>query len=35
MMYAECRADCETARARFAAEFQPKYAKAVESLTAN
>ena len=35
MMYAECRADGETARARFAAEFQPKYAKAVESLTAN
>jgi len=35
MMYAECRADCETARARFAAEFQPKYAKAVASLTAN
>ena len=35
MMYAECRTDCETARARFAAEFQPKYAKAVESLTAN
>src|ERR1700675_5017286 len=35
MMYAERRADCETARARFAAEFQPKYAKAVESLTAN
>jgi putative transposase len=35
MMYAESRADCETARARFAAEFQPKYAKAVESLTAN
>ena len=35
MMYAECRADCETARARFAAEFQAKYSKAVESLTAN
>jgi putative transposase len=35
MMYAECRGDCETARARFAAEFQPKYSKAVESLTAN
>jgi putative transposase len=35
MMYAECRADCETARARFAAEFQPKYSKAVASLTAN
>jgi putative transposase len=35
MMYAECRADCETARARFEAEFQPKYSKAVESLTAH
>jgi putative transposase len=35
MMYAECRADCETARARFAAEFQAKYAKAIASLTAN
>jgi transposase-like protein len=35
MMYAECRADCETARARFEAEYQPKYSKAVESLTAN
>ena len=35
MMYAECRADGETARARFAAEYQPKYAKAVASLTAN
>jgi len=35
MMYAECRAGCETARARFAAEFKPKYSKAVESLTAN
>ncbi len=35
MMYAECRADCEAARARFEAEYQPKYAKAVESLTAN
>jgi len=35
MMYAESRADCETARVRFAAEFQPKYSKAVASLTAN
>ena len=35
MMYAECRADCEAARARFEAEYQPKYPKAVESLTAN
>ena len=35
MMYAECRADCEAARARFEAEYQPKYSKAVESLTAN
>jgi putative transposase len=35
MMYAECRADCETARARFAAEYLPKYSKAVASLTAN
>jgi len=34
MMYAECRADCEAARARFEAEYQPKYPKAVESLTA-
>ena len=35
MMYAECRADCEAARARFEVEYQPKYSKAVESLTAN
>ena len=35
MMYAECRADCEAARARFEAEYQSKYSKAVESLTAN
>ena len=35
MMYAERRADCEAARARFEAEYQPKYSKAVESLTAN
>ena len=34
MLYAECRADCEAARARFEAEYQPKYPKAVESLTA-
>src|SRR6202045_31886 len=34
MMYAECRADCEAARARFEAEYQPKYPKALESLTA-
>src|SRR6202035_4885118 len=34
MMYAECRADCEAARVRFEAEYQPKYTKAVESLTA-
>jgi transposase-like protein len=35
MMYAERRADCEAARARFETEYQPKYSKAVESLTAN
>jgi hypothetical protein len=35
MLYAECRADCEAARVRFEAEYQPKYSKAVESLTAN
>jgi transposase-like protein len=35
MMYAARRADCEAARARFAAEFQPKYSKAVEALAAN
>ena len=35
MMYAERRADCEAARARFEAEYRPKYSKAVESLTAN
>jgi putative transposase len=35
MMYAERRADCEAARARFEAEYQPKYSKAVESLIAN
>jgi len=32
MIYAERRADCEAARARFAAEYQIKYAKEVESL---
>jgi putative transposase len=35
MMYAECRADCETARRRFEADYQAKYPKAVESLTAH
>ena len=35
MMYAERRSDCEAARARFEAEYQAKYPKAVESLTAN
>jgi putative transposase len=35
MMYAECRTECEAARARFEAEYQPKYPKAVESLIAN
>ena len=35
MMYAESRAECEAARLRFAAEYQPKYSKAVGSLTAN
>jgi len=35
MMYAECRVDCEAARSRFEAEYQPKYPKAVASLTAN
>jgi transposase-like protein len=35
MMYAERRADCEAARARFEAEYQAKYPKAVESLTAH
>jgi putative transposase len=33
MMYAERRSDCEAARVRFAAEYQAKYPKAVESLT--
>ena len=35
MMYAESRAECEAARARFAHENQAKYPKAVESLRAN
>jgi putative transposase len=35
MMYAESRAECETARARFADEYRAKYRKAVESLAAN
>jgi transposase-like protein len=35
MMYASRRADCEAAKARFAAEYQAKYPKAVKSLTAN
>jgi hypothetical protein len=35
MMYAERRAECEAARSRFEAEYQAKYPKAVESLTAN
>src|SRR6516165_6873579 len=35
MMYAETRSECEAARARFAAEYQAKYPKAVESLAAS
>jgi len=35
MMYAESRAECEAARSRLEAEYQAKYPKAVESLTAN
>jgi putative transposase len=35
MMYAEGRAECEAARSRFEVEYQAKYPKAVESLTAN
>ena len=35
MMYAARRSDCEGARVRFAAEYQAKYPKALESLTAN
>jgi putative transposase len=34
MMYAQSRAECEAARLRFAAEYQAKYPKAVESLAA-
>jgi putative transposase len=35
MMYAAQRAECEAAKVRFAAEYQAKYPKAVESLEAN
>ena len=35
MMYAAGRSDCEKAKVCFAAEYQAKYPKAVESLTAN
>ncbi len=35
MMYAANRVDCEAARARFEAEYQAKYPKAAESLTAH
>ena len=35
VMYAERRADCEAARARFEGEYQAKYPKAVEALTAH
>jgi putative transposase len=35
MMYAERRADCEAAKTLFAAAYEAKYPKAVESLTAN
>jgi putative transposase len=35
MMYAETRSECEAARTRFAAEYQAKYPKAVESLAAH
>ncbi|HVA82202.1 MAG TPA: transposase, partial [Candidatus Binataceae bacterium] len=35
MMYAESRAECEAAKLRFEAEYQAKYPKAVESLTAH
>ena len=35
MMYAERRAECEAARSRFDTEYQAKYPKAVQSLTAN
>jgi len=35
MMYAETRSECEAARTRFAAAYQAKYPKAVESLAAS
>ncbi len=35
MMYAERRSDCEAAKSRFEAEYQAKYPKPVESLTAH
>jgi transposase-like protein len=35
MVCAARRSDCEAARVRLADEFQAKYPKAVESLTAN
>jgi len=35
LMYAESRAECESARLRFEAEYQAKYPKAVESLVAH
>jgi transposase-like protein len=35
IMYAECHADGEAARNRFAAEYRAKYPKAVESLVAH
>lgn len=35
MMYAERRSDCEAAKSRFETEYQAKYPKAVESLTAH
>jgi transposase-like protein len=35
MMYAACRTDCAAARSRFEAEYQAKYPRAAESLTAN
>jgi putative transposase len=35
LMYAESRAQCEAARSGFAAEYQAKYPKAVESLAAH
>jgi putative transposase len=35
MMYAERRSDCEAAKVRFEAEYQAKYPRAVDSLTAH